>query len=158
MPYTVHVYEELAVTMIATYGLRQQGKARVYSPVSPYFVLLCSTDVTEFDALFTGTVASVLASGITELPTANGYVVGGKPVGAIVPGGNLTVSWNPVGGSISAASALLCYRRPDTAGASYSTSSPIAMVDFDGTVSRAPGTAFSISWAGSDFVVLDSIA
>lgn len=162
MPYTVNVYEESAVTLIATYGLLQQGKSRVYSPVSPYFVLLCSSNVSEFDALFTSTVSDVLTTGVVELPTANGYVVGGKPVGTFgfesVPGQNLTVSWTAVGGTLSAQSALLCYRRPNVAGPAYSISSPIAMIDFGGTVTATAGTPLSFSWAASSYLVLDSIA
>lgn len=158
MAYTVHVYEESAVTLIATYGIFQQGKSTAYSPVSPYFVLLCSTDVAEFDALFTGNVTSALAAGIVELPTANGYVVGGKPVGPATVGGSLIASWTATGGSLAASSALLCYRRPDIAGAAYSISSPIVMVDFGGTVTKSPGQVLSVSWAASSFLVLDSIA
>ena len=158
MAYTIHVYEELAVTRIGTHGILQQGKSMAYVPTSPYFVLLCSTDVAEFDALFVGNVTEVLATGIVEISTANGYVVGGKPVGAVVPGGNMTVSWTAAGGDIVAKSALLCYRRPDISGAAYSASSPIAMVDFGATLTKTPGQALSVSWASFAYVVLDSIA
>lgn len=159
MAYTIHVYEESAVTLIAKYGLYQQGKASTYWPISPYFVLLCGSNVADFDASFVGSVTEILATSVAELPTANGYVVGGKPVGFASIGGNIATSWSvPTGGTLTASSALLCYRRPDVAGAAYSISSPIAMVDFGGTVSRSAGTAFHVSWAASSFLVLDSIA
>jgi hypothetical protein len=158
MAYTIHVYEELAVTRIGTHGILQQGKSTAYSPTSPYFVLLCATDVAAFSSSFVGTVADLIATSVDELASANGYVVGGKPVGAVVAGGNLTVSWTATGGNLVAKSALLCYRRPDIAGAAYSVSSPIAMVDFGGAVTKTPGQALSISWASSAYLVLDSIA
>ena len=197
MAFTSNIYQENTLRQLAQYGIVHQGFTTTwrYKEASMY-VLLCSTDLTEYSSSFAGTVAELLASGVTELATGNGYVAGGQPapwfirlavsgvgyylrgdatsawyaprgtytfppwsgVGYWSPllppmGGSVTIDsiqWSAVGGSISAASALLCFESPiSTAATINERSYPLVMWDFGGTKTAGAGSFFTINWNAS---------
>ena len=74
MAISINVYARQAVTYLSTYGLAvQRGHGREHS----LFCILCSTDITQYTSSFEGRVDQLIASGVVELPTANGYLKGG---------------------------------------------------------------------------------
>ena len=81
MAVTVNIYQQSAIRYLATYGMDQQdAKTFWFKKLGTVFALLCSTDVAQFDSSYTGRVDQLLGSGVTELPTANGYSKGGQYV------------------------------------------------------------------------------
>jgi hypothetical protein len=81
MAVTVNIYQQSAIRYLATYGMDQQdAKTFWFKKLGTVFALLCSTDVAQFDSSYTGRVDQLLGSGVTELPTANGYTKGGQYV------------------------------------------------------------------------------
>ena len=80
MAFTSNIYEENTLRQLAQYGIIHQGFTTTWkSKNACMYVLLCSTDMTEYSSSFVGTVAELLASGVTELATGNGYFAGGQP-------------------------------------------------------------------------------
>lgn len=74
MPISINVYARQSVTYLSTYGLAvQRGHGREHS----LFGILCSTDIAQYSGNFEGRVDELIASGVAELPTANGYLKGG---------------------------------------------------------------------------------
>ncbi len=149
----------------AQWGIFQQGKATVWTPTVQFFVLLCSTDVSKFQAGFNSTLGFAASTGPgtfsltgllnqssatfrpTEVATGNGYTRGGKfltNVTAQYSAGDLImraadVSWTATGAGFSAQSALLCYRQPAQFSPSW---------DYSGTYT-AGATIYSDSYAVS---------
>lgn len=81
MAVTVNVYEESAIRTIASYGFMHQPVSTIWSNgPDKMFVVLCSTDVAEFDSAFTGTVEELMAAGVSEIATGNGYFQQGEKV------------------------------------------------------------------------------
>lgn len=74
MPISINVYARQAVTYLSTYGLAvQRNHGREHS----LFGILCSTDIAQYSSSFEGRVDQLIAFGVAELPTANGYIKGG---------------------------------------------------------------------------------
>jgi hypothetical protein len=70
MPISINVYARQAVTYLSAYGLQvQRGHGREHC----LFGILCSTDIAQYTSSFEGRVDQLLASGVAELPTGNGY-------------------------------------------------------------------------------------
>lgn len=89
MAVTTHVYEELAVRCIGTYGIAHQRISSIWQlKEASMFMILCSTDSALFDSSFAGTVEQLIASGVQELSTGQGsasnffggYIQQGKPI------------------------------------------------------------------------------
>ena len=80
MAITSNIYQENVLRQLAVYGIihQKQSTAWQYKEAS-MFILLCSTDLTQYSSSFAGTVAQLLASGVAELTSGNGYIAGGKP-------------------------------------------------------------------------------
>jgi hypothetical protein len=80
MAFTSNIYEENALRQLGAYGIVHQKFSTTWQyKDASMFVLLCSTDLAEYNSSFAGTVAELLAGGVTELATGNGYFVGGQP-------------------------------------------------------------------------------
>jgi hypothetical protein len=91
MAFTSNIYEENTLRQLAQYGIIHQGFTTTWkSKNASMYVLLCSTDLTEYSSSFVGTVAELLASGVTELATGNGYFAGGQPAPWFVNLGTFT--------------------------------------------------------------------
>lgn len=176
MAVTVNIYQEPAVRYLGTYGAIHQGISTVWrTKAIQMFIVLCNTDLAQFNSAFSGTLEQLLASGVQELPSGNGYfkqdTYGQIQYGFLrvyQPVANVNVStfssyengfkflpltvewsgrWRAQPGAISAKSALLCIQLPDSsAPALYAQSYPLAMIDFDGTRTAAAGTDFYINW------------
>jgi|688.fasta_scaffold541547_2 hypothetical protein len=143
MAVTVNVYQENALRNLGTYGIRHQDYSTVWKfKTASMFVLLCGTDNAAYVPSFAGTVQELLASGVQELTTANGYVQGGLPAPWAIndpfygfvaflrssASGNSAfylprtligatrpysaIKWTVTSNSISAKSALLCFESP----------------------------------------------
>lgn len=89
MAVTTHVYEELAVRCIGTYGIAHQRISTIWQlKEASMFMILCSTDSALFDSSFTGTVEQLIASGVQEISSGQGsssnsfggYIQQGKPI------------------------------------------------------------------------------
>lgn len=139
MAVTSNVYTDTG--RLAYWGIFQQGKATTWTPTVPFFVLLCSTDATEFQAgydkplswsivtysgpySYTVSYGGLMEGGSgyepVEVATGNGYTKGGQflsNVSAQYDSGDLImraneVRWTATGAGFSAKSALLCYQWP----------------------------------------------
>lgn len=119
-------------------------------------IILCSTDVAQFNSNFTGTVEQLLSSGVQEISTGYGYFQQGFALKQFQAASFFLVSgngykfvpvkeggvsgWTAIGGSISAKSALLFMELPDSSASTlYGRSYPLAMIDFDGTRTATAG-------------------
>ena len=87
MAITTHVYEELAVRCVGTYGVAHQRISTVWQlKEASMFMILCSTDSALFDSNFTGTVDQLIASGVQEVSTGQSYIQQGKPIPTLPAG------------------------------------------------------------------------
>jgi hypothetical protein len=177
MAFAVNIYQEQAVKYLGAYGIEHQSLSTTWKlKDASMFAILCSTDDGAYSSSFTGTVEELLAAGVTELTTGNGYFQGGKPMPRTSIRGPFTsnygngmkylpvvtyivstvpyvtqelrpVQWLASGGSISAKSMILCIESPVSAAATiYGRSYPLAMIDFDGTKTATNGNVFDINW------------
>jgi hypothetical protein len=150
MAVTVNIYQESAVRYLGTYGAIHQSKSTVWKTKAiQMFIVLCSTDAAQFNSAFSGTLEQLLATGVQELPTGNGYFKlstfsddfsGGGFLRVYQPVNSINVStfssygngykflpstvewsgrWRAQPGAISAKSALLCIQLPDSSATSF---------------------------------------
>ena len=157
MPVTVNIYEESAVRYLGTYGAVHQSISTAWSVKQATMrLILCSTDVAQFNSSFAGTVEQLLSSGVQEIPTGYGYFQQGFALKQFQAASFFLVfgngykfnpvneggisGWAAIGGSISAKSALLFMELPNSSASTlYGRSYPLAMIDFDGTRTATAG-------------------
>lgn len=79
MAFTVNIYQENVLKVLGVYGTWHQQRSTAWNvEQNTMFAILCSTDVAAFSSSFVGTLEQLLATGVTEASTGNGYIQGGK--------------------------------------------------------------------------------
>jgi hypothetical protein len=132
----------MAITVSLYNHTRSRFGSGANAVADTYKVILCTA------ATFDATNTTLAAITKTEVANANGYTTGGLALTgvavSIVSTSNAKfdaddASWSASGGSIAAAKAIL-FNDTDT------DDPPVALIDFDGTVTAADGTNFVIRW------------
>ena len=78
MAITANVYTENTVRYLSTYGGNHQSASSAWVLKESNFLLVpCTTTSSQFDSAFTGTLTSLLSSGVVEVLESTGYVKGG---------------------------------------------------------------------------------
>ena len=78
MAITANVYTENTVRYLATYGGNHQSASSAWVLKESSFLLVpCTTTSSQFNSAFTGTLTSLLSSGVLEVLESTGYVKGG---------------------------------------------------------------------------------
>lgn len=78
MAITANVYTENTVRYLATYGGNHQSASSAWALKESSFLLVpCTTTSSQFNSAFTGTLTSLLSSGVLEVLESTGYVKGG---------------------------------------------------------------------------------
>ena len=164
MAVTISVFNGVP-SVLAQYGAIQKTNTTGVETRCPLFVTLRSVDVSTFDATASGylrtlSTGTYTTTGANELATANGYTRGGKSLENVVltySSGALTLTaadtkWVATGAGFSAKSALLCYKTPGPvyAGDVYYSSVPIAMIDFDATITVSAGFSLALAWSANE--------
>ena len=78
MAITANVYTENTVRYLSTYGGNHQSASSAWVLKQSSFLLVpCTTTSSQFNSAFTGTLTSLLSSGVLEVLESTGYVKGG---------------------------------------------------------------------------------
>lgn len=78
MAITANVYTENTVRYLSTYGGNHQSASSAWVLKESSFLLVpCTTTSSQFNSAFTGTLTSLLSSGVLEVLESTGYVKGG---------------------------------------------------------------------------------
>ena len=93
MTVTINIYQQAALQQLASYGFNRPAAAPTPKE-GPIFALLCSTDISQFSATYSGRLNTLLDTAIVELPTENGYKKGGQPIPCVstAPNGNTIIT------------------------------------------------------------------
>jgi hypothetical protein len=74
---TVNIYTENTVRYLSTYGGNHQSASSAWVLKESSFLLVpCTTTSSQFNSAFTGTLTSLLSSGVLEVLESTGYVKG----------------------------------------------------------------------------------
>ena len=77
MAITANVYTENTVRYLSTYGGNHQSASSAWVLKESNFLLVpCTTTLSQFNSTFTGTLTSLLSSGVVEVLESTGYVKG----------------------------------------------------------------------------------
>lgn len=78
MAITVNIYTENTVRYLSIYGGNHQSASSAWVLKESSFLLVpCTTTSSQFNSAFTGTLASLLSSGVLEVLESTGYAKGG---------------------------------------------------------------------------------